>query len=217
MTARDVAITRGIGDSLALRLACHDPAVHRAHAPEGKNARAIFDAVEQARVEALGSIRMSGVAKNLNAMLEDRYHRGNYQDVTDRADAPLEDAVALMVRERLTGEVPPASSRKVVDLWRDWIEERAGKDFSRLGAAIDDQGRFAGAVRDILASLDMADELGSEGDDEEGDEGDTSEPDESEGASESEEGSEASNPEESESASDETEAGEGESSEADAD
>src|SRR6185369_10254661 len=146
MTARDVAITRGIGDSLALRLACHDPSVHRAHAPEGKNARAVYDAVEQARVEALGSRRMSGVARNLSAMLEDRYHRGNYQDVSDRADAPLEDAVALMVRERLTGDAPPASSRKVVDLWRDWIEERAGKDLSRLTGDIENQGRFAGTV-----------------------------------------------------------------------
>src|SRR5260221_8943389 len=38
MTATDVAIIRGIGDSLALRLACHDPAVHRTNAPQGKNA-----------------------------------------------------------------------------------------------------------------------------------------------------------------------------------
>ena len=126
----DVAVTRGLGDSIALRLACHDAAVHRAHLPEGKNARAVFDAVEQARVEALGARRMSGVADNLAAMLEDRYHRGNYQEITDRADAPLEDAVALMVRERLTGTPPPASSRKIVDLWRDWIEERAGGDLA---------------------------------------------------------------------------------------
>jgi cobaltochelatase CobT len=215
MTARDVAITRGIGDSLALRLACHDPAVHRAHAPEGKNARAVYDAVEQARVEALGSRRMSGVARNLSAMLEDRYHRGNYQDVSDRADAPLEDAVALMVRERLTGDAPPASSRKVVDLWRDWIEERAGKDLSRLTGDIENQGRFAGTVRDMLAALEMADELGSEGDDED-DSGDSSDPDESDGASDSEEGSEAANPEEVEASAEDSEAGEGESSEADA-
>jgi cobaltochelatase CobT len=217
MTARDVAITRGIGDSLALRLACHDPAVHRSHAPQGKNARAVYDAVEQARVEALGARRMSGVAKNLSAMLEDRYHRGNYQDVSDRADAPLEDAVALMVRERLTGDAPPASSRKVVDLWRDWIEERAGKDLSRLTSDIEDQGRFAGTVRDLLASLDMADELGSEGDEDEDDSGDSSDPDEAEGASDSEEGSEASSPEEMDAASEESEAGEGEASEADSD
>jgi cobaltochelatase CobT len=51
---------------------------------------------------------MSGVADNISAMIEDRYHRGGkYEDITDRADAPIEDAVALMVRERLTGLKPP--------------------------------------------------------------------------------------------------------------
>ena len=145
LTRGDVAITRGLGNSIALRLACHDPTVHRAHLPEGKNARAVFDAVEQARVEALGARRMTGVADNLAAMLEDRYHRGNYHEVSDRADAPLEDAVALVVRERLTGKAPPTSGRKVVELWRDWIEERAGDDLSRLAETIEDQRHFAGA------------------------------------------------------------------------
>jgi hypothetical protein len=109
----DVAIIRGHADSMALRLACHDTAVHRRLAPEGQAARAVFDAVEQARVEAIGARRMDGVASNLSAMLEDRYHRGGkYEDITDRADAPLEDAVALMVRERLTGLRPPRRRRK---------------------------------------------------------------------------------------------------------
>src|SRR5690606_15014995 len=139
LNATDVAITRGIGDSMALRLACHDPAVHRANAPEGRTARAVFDAVEQARVESLGARRMPGVGRNLSAMLEDRYHRGNYQELSDRADAPLEDAVALMVRERLTGLAPPESSRKLVDLWRTWIEDRAGQDLSRLIGSIENQ------------------------------------------------------------------------------
>jgi cobaltochelatase CobT len=214
MTKTDVAITRGVGDSLALRLACHDPAVHRRNAPQGKNARAVFDAVEQARVEALGSLRMSGVADNLAAMLEERYHRGNYQEITDRADAPLEDAVALMVRERLTGDAPPPSSRKIVDLWRPWIEERAGDDLSHLAGAIDDQTRFADAIRDILSALEMGDELGNEsGDDsDEGDESDTQ--DESEGASDSTEGADASSADEVEASAEESEAGDGEASEA---
>ena len=107
---------------MALRLACHDAAVHRRLAPEAGPARAVFDAVEQARVEAIGARRMAGVAGNLAAMLEDRYHRGGkYEDITDRADAPLEDAVALMVRERLTGREAAARRRaKIVDLWRDF-------------------------------------------------------------------------------------------------
>ena len=98
---------------MALRLACHDTALHRRLAPEGQAARAVFDAVEQARVESIGSRRMAGIASNISAMLEDRYHRGGkYEEITDRADAPLEDALALMVRERLTGAEAAAGGRQ---------------------------------------------------------------------------------------------------------
>src|SRR3954466_1185229 len=55
LTVQDVAILRGHADSMALRVACHDTAVHRRLAPEGQAARAVFDAVEQARVESIGS------------------------------------------------------------------------------------------------------------------------------------------------------------------
>ncbi len=168
LTAQDVAILRGHADSMALRLACHDAALHRKLAPEGDAARAVYDAVEQARVEAIGSRRMEGVAANLGAMLEDRYHRGaRYEDITDRADAPIEDAVALMVREALTGLKAPPSGQKIVDLWRDFIEERAGGDLARLSRSLEDQRAFARIVRDILSSLDMADEVSAADDENE--------------------------------------------------
>src|ERR1700674_1730137 len=124
----EAAIVRGHADSIALRMACHDAAVHRRLVPGGQQARAVFESVEQARVEAIGARRMEGVARNLAAMLDDRFHRGKFDDITDRADAPIEDAVALMVRERLTGLAPPPAARKLVDLWRPWIEDRAGPD-----------------------------------------------------------------------------------------
>src|SRR5258706_16445807 len=84
----DAAIVRGHADSIALKLACHDPLVHRKLVPGGQQARAVFDAVEQARVEALGARRMAGVAKNLSAMLADRFHRVKFDQGTDRADPP---------------------------------------------------------------------------------------------------------------------------------
>src|SRR5215218_9810370 len=119
--APDAAIVRGHADSIALKLACHDPSVHRRMVPGGQQARAVFDAVEQARVEAIGSRRMLGVKGNLAAMIDDRFHRGKFDEVTDRADAPIEEAVAMMVRERLTGQPPPKAARKLVDLWRPFI------------------------------------------------------------------------------------------------
>ncbi|TCR67276.1 cobaltochelatase subunit CobT [Bosea sp. BK604] len=171
LTAQDVAILRGHSDSMALRLACHDASVHRRAAPEGDAARAVFDAVEQARVECIGSRRMSGMAGNIGAMLEDRYHRGGrYEEITDRADAPLEDALALMVRERLTGLKPPQAAAKLVDLWRETIEAKAGADLDRLSGAVEDQRAFARTVRDMLVSLDMAEQTAQGQDEEEDDE-----------------------------------------------
>src|SRR5215475_10699093 len=116
LTRQEAAIVRGHADAIALRLACHDPGVHRKLVPGGQQARAVFDAVEQARVEAIGARRMAGVAKNLSAMIDDRFHRGKFDEVSDRADAPIEEAMAMLVRERLTGMTPPPAAKRLVDL-----------------------------------------------------------------------------------------------------
>jgi len=103
-------------------------------------------------------------------MLEDRYHRGGkYETITDRADAPLEDAVALMVRERLTGQAPPEAASKIVDLWREHIEAKAGPNLDGLIGSIEDQRAFARSIRDLLSSLDMSDETPFDPEDDEND------------------------------------------------
>ncbi|MGL4290682.1 MAG: cobaltochelatase subunit CobT [Phreatobacter sp.] len=166
MSAHDAAIVRGHGDAMALRLAVHNPKVHRAIVPEGQAARAVFEAVESARIEAIGANRMAGVAQNLTARLEDHYHRlGKYEDITDKADAPLEDALALMVRQRLTGLKAPAEAARIVDLWKDTIEAKAGPNLEKLVGLEGDQRAFGKAVRELLTSLDMGDEKGSSDDD----------------------------------------------------
>src|SRR5947199_8460000 len=109
---------------------------------------------------------MSGVARNLSAMLDDRFHRGKFDQVTNRADAPIEEAVALMVRERLTGQAPPAAARKIVDLWRPLIEDRAGRDLDRLERLIENQARFGDVIHDLLDALDMGEDRSTEPDEE---------------------------------------------------
>jgi cobaltochelatase CobT len=172
LTGPDAAIVRGHADAIALKLACHNPSVHRRLAPSGQTARAVFDAVEQARVESIGARRMSGVAKNLAAMIDDRYHRGKFDEVSDRADAPIEEALAMLVRERLTGMTPPAAAKRLVDLWRPLIEDRAGRNLDRLEKLIENQTRFGDVVHDLLDDLDMGEDRNSEADDEEGAQGD---------------------------------------------
>jgi cobaltochelatase CobT len=172
LTKHEAAIVRGHADAIALRLACHDPAVHRKLVPAGQQARAVFEAVEQARVEAIGSRRMEGVGQNLTAMLDDRFHRGKYEEISDRADAPIEDAVAMLVRERLTGLPPPPAARKLVEIWRPLIEDRAGRTLDRLERLVEDQARFGDVIHDMLDALDMGEDRSSDSDEEEGEEGD---------------------------------------------
>ncbi|PBC06178.1 cobaltochelatase subunit CobT [Mesorhizobium sp. WSM3860] len=216
----DIAITRGIGDSMALKRACHDQRIHSKLAPEGKLARAIFDAVEQARVEAIGSRAMQGVADNIGSMLEDKYAKANLVDVKDKADAPLEEAVALMVREKLTGRAVPNSGERMVDLWRPWVEEKAGSDLDGLSSKLDDQQAFARIVRDMLVSMEMAEELG---DDQETEDSEDNEENEQQGEEQSEEGgeddsgSEQSQSEDAEASADEEESAETEATDATSD
>ncbi|MGI9353075.1 MAG: cobaltochelatase subunit CobT [Rhizobiaceae bacterium] len=180
ITLRQLAITRGVGDAMALRQACHDTKIHNRLSPEGDNARAIFDAVEQARVEAIGASRMQGVANNLAHMLEDKYSRQKYSGAEQRSDAPLEEAVAMVVRERITGQKPPNSADQFVNLWRDWIEEKAGDRLDALGDEIENQKAFAEAIRDLLVAFDMGDELGEQEPDQEDDQDSEDDPNEEE-------------------------------------
>lgn len=156
----EVAQCRGSADSIALRIAFHDTGTHSQLLPEGGTAKAVFEAAETARVEALGANAMKGVASNLTAALEDKCDKRGFSTITDRVDAPIEEVVSMLVREKLTGAEPPENARTMVDMWRPWIEEKASSDFDRLTELVHDQEAFARATRDIIADLEMGDELG---------------------------------------------------------
>jgi cobaltochelatase CobT len=63
------------------------------------------------------------------------------------------------VRERLTGEAPPAKARAIVNLWRSHIEQRGRLVLDRMPELVFDQQAFGRLARDLLAALDLADRL----------------------------------------------------------
>ncbi len=147
---------RGTADALAMRLRHHDDAVHARRRPLGDVAQAIFDSVEQARVESLGMRRFKGVSDNVAAMLDARCLSRGYGDIDDFSDVPLHEAIGFMVRERITGSAPPENARKMVDLCRSWVDEKAGDAFDALGRDAENQDAFARDIRRMLAELDLA-------------------------------------------------------------
>ena len=155
----EIAIVRGQGDAYALRCAYHEDAVHNQYRPQSVDAAALFEAAEQARVESIGATALKGVANNLMANLEARSNARGFAKVKDRAEAPLADALGMIVREKLTGETLPDSAKNIADLWRPWIEERAGKDLDKLEGTMRDQAAFAKVTRTILRDLQLGDDL----------------------------------------------------------
>jgi cobaltochelatase CobT len=155
----EIAVIRGHADAAALSVACHDPKLHERLAPPGGEARQVFEAIEQARVEAIGAQRMQGVAANLAARIEQRYERSRFAEVAERSEAPLPDALGLLVREMLTGQIPPAKARAIVNLWRPWIGGRARSLLERMPEMLSDQEAFGRLTRDLLAALNLADQF----------------------------------------------------------
>jgi len=158
LNAQDVSNVRGVADSFALRLRHHDAKLHARRRPDGATAQAVYDAVELARIEALGALQFEGVAQNLDAALQQHCERAGYADVRSREDAPLAEAVRLLLRERLTGASAPDTARGIVEAWRDSIDDKAAQDIDALCETIDDQTAFARVARRLIAHLDLAEE-----------------------------------------------------------
>ncbi len=182
---RLVAEARGAADSAALRIRHHDSQVHSANAPGDPEARAVFDALETARVEALGSRAMAGTRANLAELAQARVRGDAILRARSAEEVPLATAVGLIARERLTGEAPPKAARVGLKLVAPWIEEKAGAELDALALTLDDQAAFAKLARRLLEDLDLAsaaDEVPEEpeedGDDEADDGGDDADQDE---------------------------------------
>lgn len=153
---------RGRSDAIALKLLHHNKQTYAETLPPGSQARAIFEAAEQARVESLGAREMRGVAANLEAALEAKAVQKGWNRVEDRQQAPLNEAVGLMIRERITGRPTTPLAEGLMTVWREDLETRAGEALDALAESADDQKAFAKALEEVIRDLDLADELGGD-------------------------------------------------------
>ena len=168
LPAAEMAKLRGAADAAALRLRHHSEAVHAARLPQRREAKDVYDALEDVRVEAVGSRHMSGVAANLRARLTDLCETEGYDRMTRKDQLPLPAALALLARERISGEAAPAAAQRVLDLWRESLGDKADEALAEMATTTDDQDAFARAARKLLTALDLAEaEVESEAEDQE--------------------------------------------------
>ncbi len=169
LPAAEMAKLRGAADSVALRLRHHDESVHAARSPGQREAKDVYDALEQARVETVGAQHMAGVSANLRARLAEECEAEGYDRMTRRDQLPIPVALALLARERMSGEASPDAATRILSTWRDTLGPDAEAAMAGLAAAQNDQTEFTRAARRLLAALNLAEaEMESEADDSEG-------------------------------------------------
>src|SRR3546814_4947488 len=88
-----------------------------------------------ARVEAIGSRAMEGVRDNLNHALDMRLKSDPIRRARSADEVPLSTALALKVRERLTGQAVPRDVTDGLAKVDQWIEDKAGADLDALSLA----------------------------------------------------------------------------------
>ncbi|WP_234732348.1 cobaltochelatase subunit CobT [Acidocella facilis] len=158
---------RAAADAIALRLRHHDDGLHNARAPQSREAKEAFDALEQARVEVVGSEFMAGVAANLRTRLGDDYIQQGLDQITARDQLPLTAALALMARAKMDPGSIPDSAKPALALWRDALDANANSALNELAAARDNQTDFITAARKLLAAMELAEGEVEPGDDDE--------------------------------------------------
>lgn len=184
LPGEQVAEARGFADSFALKLRHHDAGLHAVGAPPEPIARACYDAVELVRYEALGSTNYDGMRDNLDAALLSRMQTDPIARAQKTDDVPLQGALALLVREKLTGQPIPEVAKAGVSMVRDWIEETIGDEIDNLSGAAEDQQAFQKLTLDMLRELDLTRPTDAP------DEADNDDGDEDEGADDEQSGDE---------------------------
>jgi cobaltochelatase CobT len=152
----EMAKLRGAADSVALRLRHHDDALHAARSPGRREAKDVYDALEQARVEIIGGQHMAGVASNLRARLSDECEAEGFDRMTRKDQLPLPAALSLLARERMSGMASPAAAQRILESWRGTLGDDAERALNEMATAQNDQASFTKAARKLLAALDLA-------------------------------------------------------------
>ncbi|MEO1419540.1 MAG: cobaltochelatase subunit CobT [Pseudomonadota bacterium] len=164
MTKEEVLLARGTADAYAMRRRHHDEGTFNRYVPQGQMARDLYEAMENARCEAMGAREMPGSLSNIDAKIANEAERRGYGDITQASEAPLATAAGYLIRNLATGRELPEGAQNVLDLWRDFIENQAGGTLDALEETLSDQAAFAKFARQVIDDLGYGDQLGDDPD-----------------------------------------------------
>lgn len=156
MTADDRAAARGEADAEGLRLKYHNSKLHQKLAPKDDRARAVYEALELARIEAIGSKEYEGIKTNISAALDKKFTQLGYHQLQSARNDTLPDALHALIRYQLSGVEPSPKAKHLIDLWQDHIEKKLGPHWvENLSQNINNQKSFHTSTRLVLKDLGL--------------------------------------------------------------
>ena len=156
-TLDNISQTRGHSDSVALYHHLHDADIHRKHQPNAFAAQTVFAMAEQLRCEAHGSRNLPGVQLNLDASMQQHYARVLANDSLSRDSMPMEEAIALKLREKIMQRPLPAAAEKMLEPWSDWLDEIVLPQLTADDYQLEDQAAFAKSIHSLLQRIKIED------------------------------------------------------------
>ncbi|MDA0977394.1 MAG: hypothetical protein O3B72_02450, partial [Proteobacteria bacterium] len=162
LTEAQLAALRGTADRFALRTRFHDDTIHRRTRPLTGIAQEVYDSVEEARLACIGTYLMKGVGENLQAQYSEHCANRGYQQIEHQSQAPLGEALGMLIREKVTGNPAPEGGGNVLELWRDHLEHSLGEDLAGLEDLMFDQEAFSALAQRMIADLGLSEDYGED-------------------------------------------------------
>ncbi|MBY0509565.1 MAG: cobaltochelatase subunit CobT [Rhodospirillaceae bacterium] len=182
LTKDHVMRLRGAGDAAAMRLKHHDAGVHAKRMPFSKEAADAYNAMEQARVEAVGARQFAGVGKNLGDAMEQRLSAESYHMARAFQQVERGEALKVLIHSRCNSVALGNTGKHVLDILKTEFGTKLDKGLDELAANIGDQKKSADILRRLIETMELEKDNAQEMDREE-DTGDDS-PDSTESDSE---------------------------------
>lgn len=155
LNKENVIRLRGSADASAMRLRHHNDAVHQRRMPHGKDAIDAYNAMEQTRVEVLGSQDYKGVSSNLGKALEQRLALEGYQMARDSVQIQMQDALKVMIHSKCGALKLGEAGKHVLKVAEREYGDALAPYLKRLTDSLNDQKQFSNILREMIEALDL--------------------------------------------------------------
>ena len=146
--------SRGIVDSLGLRLRHSDSALHKALSPKPGFARLVFDVLEQLRCEAKAAPQYQGLRGNLDCAFLEWCEEAHAKGIGESDLGILLYTVIHMARARLIGTIEDETAEAIIEATRANLGRIIGKFLYQIPKVREDQQGFAEPALGIAMALE---------------------------------------------------------------